>query len=342
MDIHMPVMGGLEAIEHIMANDPTPILVVTSDPRANGEELNFEALRRGALDVISKPLAWEASASEKEKLRDHLKLLAEVAVVRHMRGSAFSQRAISRRRESAAIPVPPVCLDSVERESKEPKEVSTGTFAAKLFPSQRNPVVAIVASMGGPAALAQIFETLPRKFPAAVVVVQHIARGFAASLARWLNNVSSLPVRLAEEGADLEPGKAWLAPDGFHLIANSRGSLSLDFSPPLEGYRPSGSRLLSSVAQIYGRQAIGVILTGMGEDGVAGLAAIRDAGGMTIAQDATTSVVYGMPKAALEKGVAQMVLPLEQITSTLFRLVSPEGTDELSMKNVGRHHLRSK
>jgi two-component system chemotaxis response regulator CheB len=310
MDIQMPVMDGLEAIEHIMDSRPTPIVVVTGDPRVQGDELHFEALRRGALDVVAKPTIWEASATQQEAFKEHVKLLAGVAVVRHL--SAERQRKKTARRLELIAPAP------VAQPAQKPHRIEGEIPRAE---SGAGKIVALVASTGGPSALAQILEALPPTFPTGILVVQHISAGFASSLATWLNDVSSLEVHLAEEGAEVTPGTALLAPDGHHMTVSAKGRVSLDDSPPLDGHRPSGTLLLSSLARTHASKAVGVILTGMGKDGVEGLQAIRDAGGATVAQDEDSSVVFGMPKVAIDTGAAKLALPLGEIPGAICRLV---------------------
>lgn len=309
MDVHMPVMDGLAAIEAIMADTPTPILVVTADPRASrGDELHFEALRRGALDVFPKPSALAGLEGDRQALREQLKLLSRVTVVRHLAGHRHLWRSEGQRRERPAAQEEPATLRRL-RESQPPV-------------MGRGRVVAIVASTGGPAALAKIMEALPEDFQAPLVITQHIAKGFAASFASWLNEVSTLEVNLARHGDVIAEGRALIAPDGFHMTVTSSGRVALDSSPPLEGHRPSGNPLFTSVATAYGSRAIGLILSGMGGDGVQGLEAIRRAGGVTLAQDEASCVVFGMPKVALESGAASHAVTLSDIPRVISELVS--------------------
>lgn len=279
MDVHMPVMDGLSAIEQIMASHPTPILVMTSDPRGRSGELSFQALSRGALDLLQKPEVWPPTDAEAAAIRAHVKLLATVAVV---------QRAV-RRVDAWSVPT-----------------VSRGAR-----------VVGIVASTGGPVALAKILEGIPADFPCGIAIVQHIAPGFVDSLTRWLRSVTKVDVRVAANGETLRPGSALLAPDGQHLTLSPFGRVTLEKGPLVDGHLPSGTKLLDSLARSYRGDAIGVVLTGMGRDGAAGLSELRARGGLTIAQDEESSAVYGMPKAAKELGAAQLVLPLSQIARTL-------------------------
>ena len=282
MDIQMPVMNGLDAISAIMAQAPTPILVLTADSKGYSGQLSFEALRRGALDVMRKPDRWPGSASEQAAFQDRIRLLASVAVVRHVAGAPH--RASTQRK-----PLP-----------------EAGRRVARLG------VVGVVASTGGPRALADIVSGLPAAWPASMLVVQHIAPGFVEGLAAWLDRVCPLSVSVARDSQRLRPGQVLLAPDGVHLTATVAGRVRLESGQAIGGHRPSGSRLLSSLAFAYGRDALGLVLTGMGSDGVSGLVRLRSAGGTAWVQDAATAAVYGMPRAAWEAGAAdtQLSLPL--------------------------------
>jgi two-component system chemotaxis response regulator CheB len=181
-------------------------------------------------------------------------------------------------------------------------------------------VVAIAASTGGPPALSQILSELPADFRAPVLVVQHIAEGFAEGLAKWLGASSRLAVKVAEEGEQLAPGHVYLAPDGRHL--GVRGDVvELSDAPPIDGFRPSGSYLFESVAKSFGPAALGLILTGMGRDGVRGLAALRAAGGTVVAQDQDSSVIFGMNGEAVLAGLTDEVLPLDALAYLLMQAV---------------------
>jgi two-component system chemotaxis response regulator CheB len=302
IDVHMPVMDGLEAIGEIMSSCPTPILVVTSDPRADGTDLHFEAIGRGALDVLPKPTVWKGTASEQEALREHVKLLAGVAVVQRAKPA--------RRRGSISQRIARALLKAVNRlgPDRAPSPV-------------HGHVLAFAASTGGPSALASVLENLPADFPAGVLVVQHIFEGFAASLASWLDRSTSLRVRVAENGDAVSPGSVLIAPDRLHLTVVPGGRVALSAGSPTDTHRPSGNVLFRSLAEIYGRSAIGVMLTGMGDDGVEGLRAIRSAGGVTLAQDEDSCVVYGMPRLAHESGAAQQVVSLSEMADVVCGLV---------------------
>ncbi len=290
MDIQMPQMDGLEAVERIMASRPTPILLLTGDPSRTDKQSHFEALRRGALDLRVKPelIAEDDSAdAAAAALRAHVKLLASVPVV-------------YRSRRARTI---------------------TGTHPARSArPSKSSSLsaVGIVASTGGPPVLAEILEGLPPDFPLPILVVQHLAAGFAPHLVQWLGSATSLRVSLAEPGARMDPGEVIVAPAHQHLMVDARGRIHLDTSiPPCEGHRPSGTVLLESLARHCGARAVGLVLTGMGSDGARGLAAIGARGGITLAQDEQSSAVYGMPRAAALEGKASKVLPRAELSAGL-------------------------
>lgn len=283
MDINMPVMDGLEAVERIMATRPTPILLQTNDPRRRDETASFEALSRGALEVVAKPGLLRGSAREQSELRDKVRLIAGVPVV---------YRRARRPRLSR-----PAGLEQLP-----------AGFGG----------VAMVASTGGPPTLAEILAALPPDFSLPVLVVQHLASGFAPNLVSWLAGVSPLRVRLAADGERARPGVVYVAPDDAHLSIHAGDRIRVDGGgAPVDGHRPSGTRLLSSAAAHWRRQAIGVVLTGMGADGSRGLLDIRRAGGTTICQDEASSIVFGMPRVAIEIGAAQRVLPGSDVPAAL-------------------------
>lgn len=289
MDVNMPVMDGLEAVERIMASRPTPILLLTGDPARRGERGSFEALSRGALDLIPKDIV-SGSEAQRAWLRDHVRLLASVPVV------------YRPRRDGT---VPPPALPAVR------------PATADALPRGG---VGLVASTGGPPAIADILAALPSGFPLPILIVQHLAPGFAGHLASWLGGISPLPVEIAVGGKEAKRGRVYLSPDDAHLSIGPGNRLVVDpRDPTIDGHRPSGTVLLSSLARVWGRRAIGVILTGMGSDGVAGLDEIRRAGGLTIAQDEASSVVYGMPRMARDRGAARLVVPPAGIAEALCR-----------------------
>jgi two-component system chemotaxis response regulator CheB len=291
MDIRMPRMDGFEATRQIMVETPTPIVIVSGTYEERDVECSMHALRMGALTVLAKPPGPEAADFDDQcrRLVQTVKAMAQVKVVRR-----WPERL---RGELPAI--------------------------AAIQPGTRPRVVAMAASTGGPAALARILSELPAHFGLPVLVVQHIATGFVDGLAAWLNTTASLPVRVARDGDPLHPGTVYVAPDDHHLGVADRSTIAVSPTPAVDGFRPSGSVLFESVAQVFGKAVVAVILTGMGEDGVAGLRAVRTAGGRIIAQDEDTSVVFGMPGAAVAAGLADATMPLGAIASRLQELAGP-------------------
>ncbi|MBL4849453.1 MAG: chemotaxis-specific protein-glutamate methyltransferase CheB [Planctomycetes bacterium] len=300
MDVQMPIMDGLAATREIMSELPTPILLMTAaDNYAREVDLGLRALSFGALDLIPKPDFASLTGDKGDALASRLQLLAGVPVIHHPRGGGSSRPRPIRDSSSAN------------------RSHSTGYFR------RARRVVGIVASTGGPRALSQIFAALPADLPAAVVVVQHIAQGFEEGLARWLNENSPLQVSLGGDSSPLMTGQGLVAPQGFQCSFDDQRKLRLVTpSEILPGHHyPSGDHLLASLAASHGRNAVGVVLTGIGSDGATGLSAIREAGGGTLAQDEETSVVYGMPKEAANSGAAQRVLPISEIAAAIVRLV---------------------
>lgn len=274
VDLQMPGVDGLHTIERVMAKDPVPILVVTGRPGASSQDVVFEAIRRGALDLAEKPAPadWKAQA----RLRATARQLASVPVVRHV-------GARDRR------PSTPSALRPIE-------VVAAGQL--------RVPLIGVGASAGGPPALVAFLKNIPPVFSGCFAVVQHLPPGFVAAFADFLSRRIRLPVRVATEGAEITAGCVFLAPDGCHLVARDRGRFGLLDAPPVEGHLPAASVLLSSMADVFGGHGIGVVLSGIGRDGVSGLREMRHRGALTLAQSAATCAVYGMPRAAIESGAA--------------------------------------
>ncbi len=287
MDVHMPVLDGFDATRQIMERAPTPIVMATASSSQSETRSGFRALEAGALILLDKPPGpWDPDHEEaaRELVRT-VKLMAEVKVVRRWApgGSA-----------NGAAPPPP------------------------RFEPVRSPrVIAIGASTGGPQALATILSALPGTLPVPVVLVQHISHGFVDGFVDWLGTRTELPAVLAAPGQDLRPGTVHVAPGDRHLGITREGRITLTGGPPINGFRPSITHLFDTVAKACGREAVGVLLTGMGRDGAAGLRRMRDAGALTIAQDEASSVVFGMPGEAVLLGAAMDVLAPEEIAGAL-------------------------
>jgi two-component system chemotaxis response regulator CheB len=303
MDVRMPGKDGLAAIAEIMRRAPTPVIVVSAEAGPERQELSFQALQLGAVEVLGKPRTDGQGRFEREaeEIRGAVQAVAGLDLrARPARPAGRGGRGAPARTPAAAparTPWPPLTL---------------GTGAPPR-------AVGVAASTGGPAALARILAGLPAGYALPILIVQHIARGFERGLAHWLDQESPLDVRLAVQGDPLRPGTVYVAPDGQHLgVAGDRVDLS--DGAPVRGFRPSGTRLFESLAREYGAGAAGVILSGMGDDGADGLRAIRDRGGYTAAQGQASSVVFGMPRAAIDRGAASVTLELDDIAGALTRL----------------------
>ncbi|MFW0755658.1 chemotaxis response regulator protein-glutamate methylesterase [Pseudomonas sp. H11T01] len=282
MDLIMPVMDGVEATRRIMAQSPCAIVIVTVDREQNVHRV-FEAMGYGALDVVDTPAVGAGNAKEAAA-----PLLRKILNISWLIGQSGS-------REPSA-PTPPRTM------------------------VQRQSLVAIGSSAGGPAALEVLLKGLPVNFPAAVVLVQHVDQVFASGMAEWLSSASGLTVRLAQEGERPQRGTVLLAGTNHHIRLLKNGTLSYTAEPVNEIYRPSIDVFFESVASYWNGDAVGVLLTGMGRDGAQGLKLMREQGFMTIAQDQHSSAVYGMPKAAAAIDAAVEIRPLDKIAPRLLEI----------------------
>ncbi|NOR82406.1 MAG: chemotaxis-specific protein-glutamate methyltransferase CheB [Ardenticatenales bacterium] len=284
MDIDMPNMDGLAALQHIMQQRPTPVVMVSGVSDASA---TLRALELGAIDFVAKPSG--PISIDLYEVRDEL--IAKVKLA-----SLADPAPIEA--ESIRAPLPP----------------------AFQSPSGRLCLVAIAASTGGPQTLGHIFRQLPSGLPTAILVVQHMPAGFTATFAERLDRHSPVNVREARDGETIRSGVAYVAPGGVHMavVKEGRGPvLRMEETPPVNAVRPSADVLMSSVALVAGRSSVGIVLTGMGKDGSDGLAQIKRAGGATIAQDEESSIVFGMPGSAIGQGVVDRVLPLLEIPAAL-------------------------
>jgi two-component system chemotaxis response regulator CheB len=285
LDIKMPRLGGLETLERLMAERPVPVLLMSTLTQ-EGAEVTLRGLELGAMDFVDKSSVQPMSM---------LSLAEElVAKVRALGGARARARPLPARPHARGAPTPPAQC------------------------------VVIAASTGGPSALQVLVAGLPAGFSAAVLVVQHIPRGFTKSLADRLDARSAIPVREAVDGEAVEPGRVLIAPAGIHTkLARRSGGVEvvLDEEPREVLHRPSADVLMASAAEVYGALVVGVILTGMGADGTEGLRAIREKGGLTLAESEETCVIYGMPKAAIEAGVVHRVAPLGRLAGEVLAAV---------------------
>ncbi|MGB7623036.1 MAG: chemotaxis response regulator protein-glutamate methylesterase [Terriglobia bacterium] len=290
MDLIMPVMDGVEATRQIMAQSPCAILVVTASVNKNSAKV-FEAMGAGALDAVRTPIMGSGVKAE-----GAISLLKKISTIGRLLGRS---RSLGRLTKS------------------EP--------AVSRTVSEQNRLVIIGASAGGPTALATILGGLPKEFPAAIIVVQHVDSQFAPSMVEWLNEHSALPVHIAKTGDSPQSGTVLVAGSKDHLIFADSKTLALTAEPLDCSYQPSIDVFFESALRHWKGELIAVLLTGMGQDGARGLKALRNAGVMTIAQDRFSSVVYGMPKAAAELDAAARILPLDKIGRSLVSSFKVQG-----------------
>lgn len=295
MDIRLPGLDGLEATRRIMSERPTPIVVIADAVEDASLKISMNALRAGALTVVEKPVGLASVDYETvaDEIRTQLFIMSGVPVI--------------RRRGAAASPTP-----------RPPRFDKTPVFAAMK-------VLGLAASTGGPPALAKVLGALSADFPVPILVVQHMGAPFMEGFAAWLDGICPMPVALARHGEPALAGRVYVAPGDRHLMLGAGGTLSLSGRPAVGGQRPAATVLFQSLADQAGAGAVGVLMTGMGEDGAAGLLTMRQAGGFTIAEHESSAVVYGMPAAAIRLGAARAALPLDMIGPRLVQLAKEAG-----------------
>ncbi len=297
MDIHMPKMDGFEATRKIMESNPVPIVIVSASWNPEEVDKTFRTMEAGAVAALEKPrgMGHPNSESSVKELVQTVKLMSEVKVVR---------RWSKQRSGRPAVPESPKTTTA-----EEPVVMRTD---AQLL--------AIGASTGGPMVLQTILSHLPKDFPVPVVIVQHIALGFLAGLRDWLGRGSAMPVHIAEDRQQLNPGHAYLAPDGFQMGVDRYRKVMLRKDVLNYSLCPSVSFMFRSVAESFGEKSVCVLLTGMGKDGAEEMRLIKDKGAITVAQDQDSSVVHGMPGEAIRLGGATYVLPPEKIATKVTEL----------------------
>ena len=297
LDMQMPEVEGLEVTQYIMAHIPTPIVIISASNQRGDLVRAFDAVRAGAVEAVDKPSDRTQDKAWEDGLRSTVKIASRVKVMTHMGPRAAhvpkADPGVAPAATSASIRAP----------------------AARVAPHHR--VLCIGTSTGGPGALMDILGSLPKSFPAPILLVIHLGEPFGDAFAEWLNTHSPLPVAYPTHGMLLPPTPGvWVAPPDQHMIVES-GRLWLNRAPERFACRPSVDVLFESVAREYGPQAVGCLLTGMGRDGGNGLLRMRQAGALTLSQDEATSAVYGMPREAALLGAAVEVLPLERFAPTL-------------------------
>ena len=302
LDIEMPVMDGLAALERIMKILPRPVVMLSAAGSPKGTDMTIRALELGAVEFVRKPSG--PISIDLVTVREQLIAALRAAAKTNMRGLKKAMR-----KTPAKMPVEP----------PRPTPASACTLA-----------VAIASSTGGPRALAEIVPMIPSGLGIAVFIVQHMPKDFTRSLAQRLDLTSPMPVAEGVDNEVISANRIYLAPGGMHMVvANSPAGpvIRLDSGPPVWGVRPAADPLFKSVASIFGKDTIGVILTGMGRDGAEGLRTLRAAGGTAVVQDESSSIIYGMPQAALAAGGADHVVGLSDIAKTIVGAVtSRKGT----------------
>jgi len=279
MDIHMPSMDGYATIQSIMSDMPCPIIALTGSVSSRNEDTHKKAIQSGALLALPKPKDIPGIDPAADRLIEKIKSMSQIKVIRR-KNFHRPQRLIDRYIQTNAIRL-----------------------------------IGIGASTGGPPAIQTILLGLSKNIACPVVIVQHISQGFVHNMAKWLVASTHFKVSLAENGARMVPGNVYIAQDNHHLAVTREGRLKLFQKGPVDGHQPSATVLFESIAQEYGPSGMGILLTGMGCDGAAGLKKLADKGALTIAQDETSSVVFGMPKKAIELGAARKILPIGEIAS---------------------------
>ena len=309
MDVNMPRMDGLKAVEYIMSTMPTPIVMISSLTQ-EGAATTIQALDLGAIDFVPKPSGYVSLdiGTLSAEIISKIKLAAKIRVVRTVKRSAAT-------------------LSVEQQAGKIGTSTSQGVPGPGLTSRKKHDytkVVAIGCSTGGPNALNEILQKFPEDFPAPILVVQHMPEKFTEKLAELLDHRIALRVVEAKEGMDIQKGMVYIAPGAYHMKALSNRTIALQpgVSPAIPC--PSVDIMMQSVAKVFGKNTIGVILTGMGNDGVAGMNAIKDVKGITIAQDEETSLVFGMPRMAIESGCVDAIVPLPQVSDEIMKSLTSE------------------
>ncbi|MFB3820291.1 MAG: chemotaxis response regulator protein-glutamate methylesterase [Candidatus Methylomirabilales bacterium] len=295
LDVEMPEMDGLTALRHIMAEAPTPVVMVSS-LTSEGAQATIRALELGAVDFFlkstsSNPLGSGNSPGE---------LISKIRIAAALGKTGLGRLQLPYRASARHKGAKPASGGSPRR------------------------LVVIASSTGGPRTLHQVVPALPAGLPAAVLIVQHMPAGFTKTLAERLDELSEINVREAAPGVPLAEGTAFLAPGGYHMVVDAHGVVDLNRDPAVLGLRPAADVTMLSVAPFFGRMTVAAVLTGMGSDGTKGCAAIKAAGGRVLAQDEATSVVYGMPRSVVEAGLADKVVPLPDVAGEIAALCALE------------------
>ncbi len=304
LDVEMPVLDGLATLEAIMEKHALPVVMLSSLTKRSSD-VTMKALALGAIDFVPKP-----SGSISLDLKN-----AAQEITEKIRAAHQAQVRKAPRRP-ASVPTEPIVVNPPKTAFKARSlRTSTELGASRI-------VVSIGSSTGGPRAVEEVFLRLPADLRAAVLVTQHMPKGFTKSFAERLNNLSPLSVKEAQEGDSLRNGLAFIAPGDYHMVVGPDRRIHLNQNPPVQYLRPAADVTMLSLPAIFGSKIIGVVLTGMGRDGAAGMAAIKASGGHTIAQDKATSTIYSMPRVVFEEGHADYVLPIDRVAEGIIKLVN--------------------
>ena len=293
LDIEMPHLNGLEALKHIMSKSPTPVIMLSSHTSEEAEA-TIKALELGAADFVLKPSLISSSNRE----------------------IVFKQL-IKRIKNVAGINVNTLLQSIARKNERENFTADAIKRPLKAIDNDFLKVVIIGSSTGGPRSLYQIIPTIPDDIPAAILIVQHMPPKFTSTMAERLNELSQITVKEAQTGDDIVTGQALIAPGGYHMKVGKNKKIVLTDDKPITGLRPAIDITMETAVNVFGRQCIGVILTGMGHDGTQGSALIKAAGGTIIAQDEVSCIVYGMPRSVIENGLADRVVPLNEIVKEI-------------------------
>lgn len=288
MDINMPIIDGFETTRRIMQTKPIPIVIVSSSYNRDESEKSFLAIEAGALAIIQKP----------QGIYDHSLILELLEIIHTISGSKLITRRKGLSNSTSLLP--------------KSREQNLHAYPISA--------IAIGASLGGPIAVQKILSSLPSNIPVPILLVQHISKGFTQGFADWLQKSSNLRIKIAEHREFAQPGCVYIAPDENYMTILEGNIIALE-SIPKDDPKPGIGKLFLSMAKAYGPRAIGVILTGMGKDGAAELLDMRQRGALTIAQDESSCVLFGMPKEAIQLGAAKLVLPLDEIAETLMKVI---------------------
>ncbi|MGD1804534.1 chemotaxis-specific protein-glutamate methyltransferase CheB [Dapis sp. BLCC M126] len=314
-DLHMASMNGLEFTREVMHKYARPILVISSSVQEHDTQNVFQLLEAGAVDVFPKPQTGFTSDYDaiKQELINKIKILSGVKVfTRHYHHINTVNREYRQQ----------LFVRNIQHKlAKSPSVSAPQTIPKYPRLSKIIKILAIGASTGGPQALKTILNNLPSTFPIPIICVQHISNGFLNGLVNWLANECKLPIKIAISGELPEAGAIYFPPEDHHLELDNRGKFFCSKTPAIGGHRPSITVTFNSVANFYGSSATGVLLTGMGRDGADGMQAIAQAGGLTIAQDEASSIIFGMPKEAIALGAAQYILSINDISHKLLNYI---------------------